>query len=420
VRQTVGNTLLRTALWHDIVAHNIADDLDVTRMTVSEGLRLRSTMTEPRSILFVAASPKYGGTEKHLLDLVERLYDFKGRISILCTGEDVFSARLTAAQKASVQIETGLRLNSLREWVRLFHSHRPDVVVLVKSWTWCFPWYTLLAAWMAGIRRRYVLAHLPPGGSLSSKTGLLARWRYRLSHRRLGMFCTATLCVSDFIRKRLVEDCLFPAETTVVVHNGVSLSAFHPDHMNRLAIRQRLGIPIESTCLICIASLVEQKRIDVLLDAMVTVLRDRQTCRCLIVGEGPLASVLTRQAEMLGLAGHVFFEGFHNDILPYLQAGDVFVLTSDNEGLPLSVLEAMACGLPCIVTRVGGNAEAVVDGESGIIVPPGSPVDVAKAILTMIQQPRRRAAMGESARARVRQNFDVEACMAQIKTRILA
>jgi glycosyltransferase involved in cell wall biosynthesis len=198
------------------------------------------------------------------------------------------------------------------------------------------------------------------------------------------------------------------------------LSAFYPDESNRAVVRRRLGIPDGSVCLICIANLVEQKRLDVLLDAMAQVLGKGYSCRCLIVGDGPLQPELSRQAEALQLTSHVSFEGSRADVLPYLQAADAFVLTSNTEGLPLSVLEAMACGLPCIVTNVGGNAEAVRHEESGIVVPPGSPEEVARAIIFLIQQPRQRASMAEAARSRVRQFFDIEDCMARLRTQILA
>lgn len=249
---------------------------------------------------------------------------------------------------------------------------------------------------------------------------MLARWRYRVSYRRLALFCTSTICVSDFIRRFLVEECLFPAKRTLAIRNGVSLKSFHPNEAARAEARVRLGIDDGRVCLICIASLVTQKRVDVLLEAIAKVVERGRPCTCFIVGEGPLSETLLHQAEALGLDGHVIFKGFHADVREYLWAGDVFVLTSDSEGLPLSVLEAMACGLPCIVTDVGGSAEAVLDGECGIVVQPGSPEEVADAITVMLDQPERRAAMAQAALNRVRQHFDIEKSMAQVSAKILS
>src|SRR5215471_10672998 len=208
------------------------------------------------TVLFVAASPKYGGTEKHLLDLVGRLERADTQVSIVCTGKDVFSTWLSTEQRSRIPVTCVPHMTSVREWLGFFRSRNPDVVVLVTSWIWCFPWYTLFAAWLARIRKRYVIAHLPP--SPVERPGFLGRWRYRLSHRRLGLFCTATICVSEFIRRRLVEDCLFSAARTLVIQNGVSLSMFHPDEEDRVRVRGHFGISAETVCLVCVASLVQQ------------------------------------------------------------------------------------------------------------------------------------------------------------------
>jgi glycosyltransferase involved in cell wall biosynthesis len=113
-------------------------------------------------------------------------------------------------------------------------------------------------------------------------------------------------------------------------------------------------------------------------------------------------------------------EGFQADVRPYLHAADAFVLTSHIEGLPLSVLEAMACGLPCIVTNVGGNAEAVVHNLNGLIVDPGSIEGVVQAIIYLLTHPQKRAQMAQASRSRACEEFDVEAKMAEIKRLILS
>ena len=126
-------------------------------------------------------------------------------------------------------------------------------------------------------------------------------------------------------------------------------------------------------------------------------------------------SQLVEQARGIGLSGHVFFEGFQTDVRPYLLAGDAFILTSDREGLPLSILEAMACGLPCLVTEVGGNAEAVTHLVHGLVVAPRSVDAVADAISYLATHPDERAQMSKLARARACEAFDIEVRMAEIE-----
>jgi glycosyltransferase involved in cell wall biosynthesis len=128
---------------------------------------------------------------------------------------------------------------------------------------------------------------------------------------------------------------------------------------------------------------------------------------------------LITQAQALGLSSVVRFEGFQSDVRPYLQSASAFILTSYMEGLPLSVLEAMACGLPCIVTDVGGNAEAVADDVVGFVIPPGSVDEAARAIVFLATHPMERATMSRMARQRVCRSFDIETRMQELIRTIL-
>jgi glycosyltransferase involved in cell wall biosynthesis len=228
------------------------------------------------------------------------------------------------------------------------------------------------------------------------------------------------MCVSNAIRDSLVADYRFPANKTITIHNGVSLSKFDRPESSRLAVRSRMGIGAEEFIFVCVARLSEQKAIDILLLAMARVLRDGVPCKCIIVGDGPLRKQLSEQALALGLSGHVFFEGFQEDVRPYLLAANAFVLTSHKEGLPLAILEAMACGLPCVVTDVGGNAEAITHRVQGLVVPPASVDEVANAISYLVTHPRECAEMSRMARKRVCEAFDVQERMAEIRRVILS
>jgi glycosyltransferase involved in cell wall biosynthesis len=139
-----------------------------------------------------------------------------------------------------------------------------------------------------------------------------------------------------------------------------------------------------------------------------------------IVGDGPLKEKLRQQANSLGLWGYVYFEGFHKDVRPYLQAGSAFILTSYLEGLPLSVLEAMACGLPCIVTNAGGSAEAVKHQVTGLVISPGSLDEAENAILYLATHPQERAEMSRKARESAHQNFEIENRIEELKRAILS
>jgi glycosyltransferase involved in cell wall biosynthesis len=407
-----------------------------------------------KKILFVTNTNEYGGAEKHLLELIRRLRGPGVQLCILCFEMDLFSERLGADHDVEV-ITCKKAPRSLLDWVRLFRAFKPDVVVLIYNWLWCFPSIVSFAAWLAGIRRRLSVQHLitPP---LVLPPEVSEQWKRRRSIRKtvgrllgrespwvtkmiaelplcvraslsgpgnlraLAYFCNTTICVSNALRNALVKDFRFPARKLRTCHNGVSLSEFIPSEINGARIRAKLGLHPDEFLLVCAARLSEQKGIDILLQAMARALRNGVRCKCVIVGDGPLRDQLMEQARAMGLSGHVFFEGFQEDVRPYLQASSAFILTSHMEGLPLSILEAMACGLPSIVTDVGGNAEVITHRVDGLIVPRGSVDAIADAISYLANHPQERAQMARMARTRVCEAFDIENAMAKIRRVILS
>ena len=128
----------------------------------------------------------------------------------------------------------------------------------------------------------------------------------------------------------------------------------------------------------------------------------------MIVGEGPDRPRLEEEIEALGLSGRVRLAGERRDVPELLAAADVFVLPSASEGLPVSVLEAMAAGLPVIASRVGGVPEQVSDGETGLLVEPGDPSDLTAALDRLIADPSLRRRLGAAGRARAEQAFDLD------------
>jgi glycosyltransferase involved in cell wall biosynthesis len=406
-----------------------------------------------RKILFVTNTNEYGGAEKHLLELIRRLREAPVQVCILCFDIDFFTERLGPDDHVEI-ITCKKAPGSLRDWAGLFRRIHPDVAVFVYGWFWALPWMAVVGAWRAGVRRRFSIQHLitapwPVSESVSME------WKRRKSIRRrlarllgreprgkpqwmtelplaivacLGTsaelklsayLCKRTICVSRKLRDCLVEDFGFPAWKLKTVYNGISVSEFVPSESRRYEVRARLGLGRDEFTLVCVARLNQQKGIDILIQAMARVLRDGVPCKSLIVGDGPLRDELMEQVREMGLSGHVFFEGFHEDVRPYLQASSAFILTSHMEGLPLSLLEAMACGLPSIVTDVGGNAEVITHGVHGLIVRPGSIDAVAEAITYLATHPQERAQMARMARTRVCDAFDIENAMAEIRRVIL-
>ena len=225
-----------------------------------------------------------------------------------------------------------------------------------------------------------------------------------------------TVCVSDAIRRRLVDEYGYVAERTVTVHNGIDVGQFVPRNLSSEASSSQAT----SVEIICVARLSQVKRIDVLLRALAIVVKTHQNWHCSILGAGPMEMELRSLTDELKLDGYVSMLGSQPDVRPYLQRADLFVLSSEKEGLPLALLEAMASGIPAVATEVGGIGEVVVHGQTGLLVKPGAVEDFALAISHLLVHVPERHKMGRAARLRVQECFDIEQSMERLKDLILS
>jgi glycosyltransferase involved in cell wall biosynthesis len=378
-------------------------------------------------IVFVSRTPIFGGAEKHLLDLVQRMAAPGIEVTILCAEGDPFTARPEKSQGTQV-VQCRKPPDLFLGWLRLFRDLRPDVVVFVHGVLSTFHCGAYVAARLSGAKT-YALQHLIPpapppkirGFSLGSAARRIAgyRVRYLASVKVSALLSASTICVSAAVRDGLMRQYRFKPQKTLVVHNGVKASDYQPSGSDRLDTRKRLGIRADEILIITLARLAPQKGIDILLKAARKLLDQGHHFRWIVAGEGPLRNDVADKIASSGLTGYVQLAGFQQDVRPYLQAADIFVLSSLREGLPLSILEAMASGLPCVVTNVGGNAEAVRHRHEGIVVSPGSVEELAEAIAHLLHNPDERERMSRLAQVRVREFFDIDTQMKKIGDTIL-
>jgi len=223
---------------------------------------------------------------------------------------------------------------------------------------------------------------------------------------------------SNLLTSRLVANCeavkiavaateaISPNKIDVVV-NGIDTNRFRPCSKIRQSARNRLGIPEDAVLIGIVANLRPVKRIDLFICAAAVVAQNVPQARFVIVGEGPLRSELDRLASQLEICDVVQFAGRQSDPVPYLNAFDIGVLCSDSEGLSNTILEYLACGLPCVVSRVGGNEEAI--GECGVVVPASDYEALAATLIELAMSPNLRNQYAESARKRACAEFSLEA-----------
>ncbi len=190
-----------------------------------------------------------------------------------------------------------------------------------------------------------------------------------------------------------------------IIHNGVAASTAAPVRTHGTGWRA-----------VHVARLNHVKDQATLLRAARLVLDANPAFRLDIVGDGELRLDLERLAAELGLQDAVTFHGFHADVRPFLDAADIFVLSSTSEGIAITLLEAMAASLPVVATDVGGNREVVTDGATGRLVPARNPIALATGMMAVLSDPVRAAAMGAAGRERVREHFSLGAMVRGYET----
>ena len=195
----------------------------------------------------------------------------------------------------------------------------------------------------------------------------------------------------------------------VLIYNGVATSPFETALSRRKSLRRKYGIRDDEQVLVTVANLIPYKgHFDLILAA-------REVCnrfprvQFLLAGEDRgIQDGLERKVRELGLQRSVRFLGRRDDIPGLLAAGDISVLPSHEEGFSNVILESMAAGLPVVATDVGGNGEAVQDGVTGWLTPPGDPSALAEKIIDLLEDPVRARAWGRAGRERIGRMFTVE------------
>lgn len=240
-----------------------------------------------------------------------------------------------------------------------------------------------------------VIVTLLRGGYLGDITKIKSRPGAALRLTLLRRCVDAFIAISCEIDAELAEIGI-PPERRPFIPNGVDTERFAPpSRETRRARRAALGLP-DGPVALFIGRLVAEKRVDHLLDLWPGVRAAHPEAQLLVLGTGEEEAVLRRAAG----AG-VRFAGEVADVAPYLQAADLFLLPSATEGLSIALLEAMAAGLPAVVTAVGGAPDLIAHGENGWLVPPDDPGALRAAILALLDAPDRRTLLGRRARERV-------------------
>lgn len=362
----------------------------------------------PIRILIVIGALDVGGAETHLAQVLPRLVAEGFEIAIhTLTGRGALADRMEAARvrvivpsagkpgaKSGGFIGRGLRaLRAGRSLARVMREWQPDIVhfFLPESYLVGAP-IALLASNAKRVMSRRSL------NDYQAKHLLLAKVE-RILHKRMHALLGNSLAITE----QLIDEGA-PRDRVRLIHNGVDLARFgNPDPVPR---------PADKAVIACVANLIPYKGHADLIDALAMMPREPAWELWCAGRDDGIGATLAARAHVAGIGNRIKFLGARNDIPNLLAAADLVVLASHEEGFPNAVLEAMAARRGVVGTRVGGIPEAILDGETGLLVNPHDPTALSGALARLIGDPSSREAMGKAGRARIEAAFSLDACVA--------
>jgi glycosyltransferase involved in cell wall biosynthesis len=361
-------------------------------------------------VLHIINSLDIGGNERFLLQLLERLPrdTFSQEVCVPNRGKDATRDLEAACRKLNTPIKV-LRVGGnwdvsvLPRLVYVILKGRFDVVHthLIYSQV-----YGRLAATLAGTRCIV--------SSEQNVYDFKARLPFSWVERRLSRWTERIIACSKKVREHLIKKVGVNPLRVVVVPNGVDTDVFFPIRKRtRLYrsvenVRKELGIEEGDAVIGTVGHMTRQKGYDVLIAAMPQILRKHPGAKFVFVGRGLLREKLEKQARELGVAQRICFAGIRRDVPAVLNCFDVFVLASLWEGFGTAIIEAMACGVPVVASRVGGIPEIIEDGVSGVLVAPGRGGLVAEAVIRLLDKPRKTRELARRGRTSATERFSVE------------
>lgn len=309
-------------------------------------------------------------------------------------GETLRAEGFRVARVGSPGVRTIVFPTRLTRW---FREQRPDVVHVHSG------------AWLKAARAA-ALAHVPR--VVHTAHGLLdvEPWHGPLFKRWAARHTDVVVAVSRPLHAYLETEVGLRSDAIRVIVNGIDPSVFAPGARSG-AIRNRFGLSDDCTVIGHVARFSPVKNHACLVAAFAQTVRARPDTFLVLVGDGPLRTDIENRTRELGIADRVGFAGHCPDVVPVYRDLDIFVLSSNAEGTSMSILEAMACGIPVIATAVGGTPELLDHGRAGVLVPPSDPGALASALGAMVDDRAARVRFASIARERIRTSYSEESVL---------
>lgn len=358
-------------------------------------------MYRVQSVLHFTNSTLWGGVEEHICGLLRNLSRKKFRTHLVCA--PVLYERFRSGCSADVRVTplsllSPHHLGAAAQLARLLILEKFTIVHSHMFWS------SLCAspvAWACRVPAIVETLH----GTEAWRSGWKANvWIDRGISHLVSKYVAVSASDARFLATRKHV----PVEKIVIINNGVDLQRFEPSQTARKEMRDALGFAEEEVVLIMVARFHKGKGHPILLHAMRQLVDRGATPKLICLGEGEEEGDVRRLADELDLIEHIRIEGYQQNVARWLQAADINVLPTYYEGLPLTLLEAMASGLPTVASKVGGIPEILQEGVSGCLIQPGDPGKLADALYCLISQPGLRSRMGLAAYSCVSGSFSLD------------
>ena len=337
--------------------------------------------------IFIRRMPKaiiWGGLEKLMLEWFECIDYNRCRVTLVVTsgGGEIYTRYLKEKKLPVNVVEFPFRFDVIffkrfGETFGLLLGLKPNKVVFCQGRFFCFDLAHVLAAYLTAGNEVYMHENLevPPPSFKRSKKHLgivpgFGLWWYseRYLTRLRAYFCKKIFVVSDEIRRESIDLWKYPPHKVEVLYHGVNVGLFKPLPQVKESMRRAKGLGLDETVIILASRLIQEKCVHRSIEAFDALWREDPHVRLLIAGTGPYEERLKELAASMPSKDKICFLGHVANMHEFYQMSDIYILSSDNEGLSLAFLEALASGLVCVTTKCTGTKEVIQDGINGFLV----------------------------------------------------
>ena len=364
---------------------------------------------EPVHVLFIIDQLcEAGGAERMLLNTIRLLPQERFRCSLITFKMDtsLIPFRSLPCPHLVIPIRRTYGWNALKAARQIRSFIRDEKVQIVHTF------HETSDLWGGLITR---MRRGPALVSSRRDMGILRSAKHNVAYRMMNSKFDMVLTVSDEIRRLCIQRDRMPAHKVITLYNGLELA----DHLvdGKARLRQSIGLDPDAPVVITIGHIRRIKGIDVLVETAARVVREFPRVVFVIIGRNSDPrhfEEVSARIERFGLRDNIKFLGESEDVLSLLSLGNVFFLPSRSEGFSNALIEAMACGLPCVATRVGGNAEAIDEGRSGYLVENEDSDTAAERILRLLRDPGSAKKLGATGKEIVAARFTAKAMIEQL------